>query len=162
MLEDLHSWRWILFLFLLAAAVSDARSYKIPNILSAGLAIAAGVILLASKAQTDAIVQSFLSGVLALIAGYLFFRLKVMGAGDGKLFAAGAMWFAPAALLNAGLLISLSGVALAVILLAVRSARPSVAGAETGRANALKTPVPYGIAIASGFILATFLQIPGQ
>ena len=76
-----------------------------------------------------------------------------MGAGDGKLFAAAAAWFHPAALIALGFLIALSGVALSLAVLGGRYLRPGAVG-EGRLGNAMKIAVPYGVAIMAGTILA--------
>jgi Flp pilus assembly protein protease CpaA len=85
-----------------------------------------------------------------------------MGAGDGKLFAA-ATWFTAGALLAAGLWAALAGVAVALAMLTVRALRRMSSSERVGAAvkGALKTPVPYGVAIALGFVAAAQQSVAG-
>ncbi len=156
MIESIEDWRSLLFALLTAAASSDIRALKIPNIVPVGVALSAALALFAAKAPPADYATAASSGLIALGVGYAFYAFKLMGAGDGKLFAAGATWFSTGALLSVGLWVSLTGVALALVMLAVRTLRdissPNPVGG--GLKTALKTPVPYGVAIAIGFIAA--------
>lgn len=156
MIESIENWRWLLFALLAAAALSDMLSMKIPNALPVIIASSSALILLASKAPASDFGAAALSGLIGLGVGYGFYALGIMGAGDGKLFAAAATWFTTGALLPVGLLVSLAGVAVALVLLAARYLRGLNANDRNGGAfkAALKTPVPYGVAIALGFFAA--------
>lgn len=163
MIESIENWRWLLYLMLVAAALSDLRSFTIPNVIPIGTALATALILFISKAPPSDYSTAAASGLIGLCVGYAFYSFGLMGAGDGKLFAAAATWFATEALLGVGFLVSLAGVCVALVMLAVRTLRNMSAPdpAAGGVKAALKTPIPYGVAIAIGYIAAAQLPIAG-
>ncbi|MEK7266525.1 MAG: prepilin peptidase [Pseudomonadota bacterium] len=156
MIETVENWRWLLYALLVAAAFSDIRSLKIPNALPVLIAASSALALFAGKAAAVDYQTAALSGLIGLGVGYAFYAFGLMGAGDGKLFAAAATWFTAGALLPVSLLVSLAGVALALGLLLVRTLRGWSAEGRSDQSlkSALKTPVPYGVAIALGFVAA--------
>lgn len=156
MIETVENWRWLLFALLAAAALSDIRSLRIPNAIPAGIALSAAFVLLVSKASLADYGTAASSGLVGLAVGYAFYSFGLMGAGDGKLFAAAATWFTLGSLLVASLWVSLAGLAVAFALLLVRTLRNRGSSGHMGGAvkSALKTPVPYGLAIALGFVAA--------
>lgn len=163
MIEAVEDWRWLLYALLLAAAFSDIRSLKIPNALPVLIAASSAVILFAGKAAPADYGTAALSGLIGLGVGYAFYAFGLMGAGDGKLFAAAATWFTAGALLPISLFVSLAGVAVALGLLLVRTLRGLSASDRAGGAlkSALRTPVPYGVAIALGFVAAAQQSVAG-
>lgn len=157
MIEGAQDWRWLLFALLVAAAIGDVRSYRIPNALPLAIVGALFVALVVTSAPAEAYVKAATSGAIGLGIGYAFFMVGLMGGGDGKLFAAAASWFSAGALLSVGLWVSLAGVIVALAALAIRAVRPKSAGGPAA-VPTLKTPVPYGVAIAAGVIAAA--QMP--
>jgi prepilin peptidase CpaA len=75
------------------------------------------------------------------------FHFGLMGGGDVKLLAAGALWLGTPALASYLLLTVLSGGALALLFLV----REGLAGRSAGA----RASLPYGLAIATGGIAAT-------
>lgn len=157
MIESVHDWRWLLFALLAVAAASDIRALKIPNELSLAIVAAAAVALAANGAPPADFASAAISGLIGLAVGYALFAAGLMGGGDGKLFAAGATWFAPPALLAAGLFTSLAGVVLALAVFAARTLRNARGANPIGASAraAMKGPIPYGVAIAAGYFMAT-------
>lgn len=126
----------------LAAAVTDIRARRIANGLVLALAVIAGLRMAVeggpSLADLGVALALFAAGVLAFHAG-------VMGGGDVKLLAVGALWTGAAGAGPFLVATALAGGALALGFLIVR---PKDAA---GRPMSL----PYGVAIAAGGILAT-------
>jgi prepilin peptidase CpaA len=77
-------------LALAAAAVSDLRTRKLPNSLTAVVAAAAVARHLAGGASLP---LGWPGALAALLAGLALYRAKVMGAGDVKLISACLLWF---------------------------------------------------------------------
>lgn len=131
-----------------AAAITDLRSRRIPNLISLGLFVL-GLVRVAGDlwsgaASTAAIDMG--AAVAVLVLGAAAFHLRMLGGGDVKLLAAGALWLGAGALGTFLMTTALTGGVLAVAyLIRMRFFRP--AGKEPG--------LPYGIAIAAGGILAT-------
>ena len=140
---------------LLVAAYSDATRYLIPNWVSAAIVLLFPLAALLAGIGWGAAGLHLAAGLAGLLVGMALVAGRLMGAGDGKLFAAAALWFGWP--LTVAFLIHtvFVGGGLALALLLLRRALP-VAGfpAEVLADTALapKAPVPYGIAIAGGAI----------
>jgi prepilin peptidase CpaA len=131
-----------------SAAITDSVSRRIPNRLCAILALL-GLVRIAVALAGGQIAAPGLDlgaafGVFALAA--LGFRFRVLGGGDVKLLAAGALWLGAPALGPYLLATVLAGGALAVLFVAWRLALPGRAAGPS---------LPYGVAIAAGGILTT-------
>jgi prepilin peptidase CpaA len=130
------------------AAITDALSRRIPNRLSAALALLGLARIAVALAGGELAASSLdLAAALAIFAlAALAFRFGALGGGDVKLLAAGALWLGAAALGPYLLATVLAGGALAVLFVAGRLVLP----ARTAGAS-----LPYGVAIAAGGILTT-------
>lgn len=146
---------------LLWAAVSDARSYIIPNrlvlILIAAFILAAPLLL-----PLPAIVRHVLAGLGVLVVGLALFQFRLLGGGDVKLFAAASLWVGLDLLVPQLLLVFLAGGTLSVMLLLLRTAwGQGLFLSLFGRWMALPRllgkgePVPYGVAICLGSLALT-------
>jgi prepilin peptidase CpaA len=147
----------------IVAALKDLSSFIIPNWISAALALGFVPAALIVHAPLGDIGISFAvgAGVFVLAAG--MFAFGWIGGGDAKLMTAAALWVGLKGLAPFALYTGLAGGALALALVALRSAwiRPFT---EAGPAWArrLATPgeaAPYGVAIAFG-ALAAFAAHP--
>jgi prepilin peptidase CpaA len=145
------------------AALKDLSTFTIPNWISAALALGFVPAALIVHAPLGAIGISFAvgAGVLVLAAG--MFAFGWIGGGDAKLMASAALWVGLKGLAPFAVYTAICGGALALGLLALRSAwiRP-FAEAGPAWARRLATPgeaAPYGVAIAIG-ALAAFAAHP--
>ena len=156
----------VLFPFcLIAAALSDARRFIIPNELSialvAGFAFAAWVTGMEWAAVGNHVATA--AGMLAL--GFGLFCINVFGAGDGKMLAAIALWFGWPSFMTCLIAIALIGGALSLAICYLRMlARrmPSLSARFRPMATLAATEqlkCPYGIAICIGTLL-TFSHSP--
>jgi len=140
------------------AAVKDLSSYTIPNWISVALALAfAPAAFLAHESLPD-IGLSFAVGFGVLVLTVGMFALGWLGGGDAKLMPAAALWVGLKGLAAFVIYTGLAGGALALALLALRSAwlRP-FADAGPSWTKRLATPgesAPYGVAIAVGALAA--------
>ena len=151
---------------MIAAAVKDLGSrspsptgYRSPW----RLAFAPAALLTGASLGVVGISLAVGLAVLVLAAG--MFALGWIGGGDAKLMAAASLWLGLKGLAPFVLYTGLAGGALALILLALRSAWPAADSALVASAWArrLATPgesAPYGVAIAVG-ALAAFGLHPG-
>lgn len=123
---------------LLAAAVSDLRSFHIPNAIPIALATVVGVLAILGHAAVPW--QSALAaGATAFIAGFALFAVGIWGGGDAKLLAAASLWTGFAAMPRfLAVMVLAGGVVAAAVLVRRRLGGPSAAAG-----------VPYGIAIAA-------------
>ena len=132
-----------------AAAVTDSRSRRIPNALPAGLALLGLVRMaaaLAAGAGAGAVAADLAAAMAVFAAGAVAFRFGLLGGGDAKLIAAGALWLGAAALGPFLLATVLAGGVLAVAFVVAGLLR---------RRGAAAASLPYGIAIAAGGILVS-------
>ena len=138
------------------AAANDLFTMKIPNVIS--LALAGGFVALAlvtlMPLQTFGLHLVCALGVLALT--FTLFAFKLLGGGDAKLMAAGALWMGPEYILPFIALVTIWGGALCLLVLSYRRAVPADLWPLPGWAQRLHTsggPVPYGIAIAGAGLM---------
>jgi len=155
-------------LALVVASVWDIHSRRIPNKLVITLALL-GVCF-------SAVVQSPLTGVsrafLGMLIGFAiwipFYALRMLGAGDVKLFAAACCWLAPSQILSAALATALAGGVLSVIglilahglgLTTLRIAQglhdPKVLATPLAVPVGRKT-LPYGLAMTVGLLVTAW------
>jgi prepilin peptidase CpaA len=144
------------------AALKDLSSYTIPNWISGSLALAfAPAALLAGLPLAQIGIDLAVGvGVLALAVG--LFAFGWIGGGDAKLLAAASLWVGLKGLAPFAFYTALAGGALALALMALRSAwvRP-IAEAGPAWTRRLATPgesAPYGVAIAVGALAAFALR----
>jgi prepilin peptidase CpaA len=134
------------------AALHDVRFYLIPNRFCA--AIAASFALFAAGGLPGAEIGAALAAGIGLFAaGAILFARGWLGGGDVKLLAAVSLWAPPARFAEFMLATSLAGALLALLLMTpLRLCLPRPAGSESE--PTLRQPVPFGVAIAAGGLLA--------
>jgi len=137
------------------AAVNDALSMKIPNMIS--LALLAGFVLITPFAWVDFATfgEHVLVGLGVFAVAFGMFAAGWLGGGDAKLLAATAFWWQTADLFPYLLVTALAGGALAVFLMLGRRYIP--VGVLTSpwlyRMFKDETKMPYGIALAIGALV---------
>ncbi len=145
---------------LLFAAASDATRFVIPNTVSVAILAVFVAAVVASPLEFRWIDQI---GAFALVfgVGWTLFAFGFVGGGDVKLTAAIAPWCGLTALPTELAYVALSGGVLALALLGLRSFLPKAMAAvqpnntvQLPRVLRPGEPLPYGIAIAIGTILA--------
>jgi|SRR5581483_6767548 len=142
----------------IAAALRDLATFTIPNWISAALALAFAPAALIMGAGWPEVGLNLAVGLGVLVLGAGMFALGWLGGGDAKLMAAASLWLGLGGLAPFVVFTALAGGALAVALLAIRSAwlRP-LANAGPAWTRRLATPgesAPYGVAIAAGALAA--------
>ncbi len=148
---------------LLACAWSDARAYRIPNRLVAGIVLIYPAFCLAAPEHATPL-AALLGAAIGLAVGYLAFCMNLFGAGDGKLLAAVLLWAGPDAWLFTLLITGLFGGVLAFLMATSQLASPTASAGWSSRWQHVRgLPVPYGVAIAmAGLTLVpTLLNLPG-
>ena len=153
---------------LLAAAIGDVRSRKIPNRLVAVLAVLGILYSTADAPVFEGAIKAF-GGLLTGLGVWLpFYAAGWIGAGDVKLFSGAGAWLGPVAALEGALVAACVGAILAVIwMLRSRGAKATVevlgmsAGSPAmlapGTGHGRRSSLPYGIAIALGALSAGWL-----
>lgn len=147
----------IVFAGLLAyAAFSDITTMTIPNWVSIALAALFPVFALIAGWPLMQIGLHLLIGFAVLLLGFVLFQFNILGGGDAKLLAGGAVWTGIGALYPFFLWTTLAGGVLALtILVARRQLKP--ADGRPAFLNKLltdKVGVPYGVAILVGGLAA--------
>lgn len=134
------------------AGATDIRHRRIPNALAATLALAGLARILAAiaggeppaGAGTDLMIAT-----LVFAVGALMFNWALLGGGDVKLLAAGALWVGAPAVPSFLVVTVLAGGVLAAYF-AVR-----IIARRLRDGGRLRPTLPYGVAIAAGGIFAT-------
>lgn len=141
---------------LLYAAGSDIARLIIPNWVSIALCAIFLAAALSAGAPLGEIGMHVLFGFAVLAVGFFLFQAGIIGGGDAKLLAAGAMWTGFAAFPP---FIFWTAVAGGLLALALLAARQFVKAAETSPSivsHLLKKQngIPYGVAIMAGGLMA--------
>ena len=143
---------------LLAAAVSDWRSFRIPNILPGFIII----LFLAAQSYSGFTAAQWGHGfhfLIALSFGMVLFALRWIGGGDAKLYAAIALWFDMKSAVILIFMTGISGLLLAICYLIVRMfIRRKGPAKSTLVKRKQERRIPYGVAISIGAVLtASFI-----
>lgn len=147
-------------LVLIVAAIEDMARLRISNVFPL-LVVGLYAVWVAVTGWENDIWRNgtvFL-GVFALGCG--LFALRWMGGGDIKLMAACALWFDWQGVVPWFVYITVGGGVLALLLIAGRRMVPqSVREGSSVALFAPKGPIPYGVAIALGTIMALYMAGP--
>ncbi len=153
-----HQMMFLLFPAAMAmAAAMDLLTMKIPNRLSATLALSYFVVALIARVPAQEIAMHALCGAAMLIFTFGLFSLGWIGGGDAKLAAATALWLGWTPLADYGLAAALTGGALSIVILMARRfplPGPLASQAWIARLHDAKSGIPYGIALALGGMIA--------
>ncbi|MHA1113864.1 MAG: A24 family peptidase [Alphaproteobacteria bacterium] len=149
---EFHHLPIVFFIALLAwAAVSDLRRYVIPNrVCLAAVALYPAYVMMVPTA-VDWPGAALVAGA-SLAVGFVAFALRLMGGGDAKLFAAGALWAGPELAIPFVFVTALAGGALALITITPwRALFPAAMMTLGAEAHVIRrAEIPYGVAIATG------------
>lgn len=138
------------------AAANDLFTMKIPNKIS--LALIATFVLAAFYIglAPDKIAQHLGVGAAVLAVGFALFAFGLLGGGDAKLMAAGALWMGPEHVVLYIAYLTIFGGLLSGLILAYRKFIPVSPGLLPDWAVKLHvagTGIPYGLAIAASGLL---------
>lgn len=149
-----------LFLGLLvAAALGDIKSYRIPNAFSLALLALYPLFALTAPHPVAPLLSLGVASIV-LAAGFALFSMRMMGGGDVKLIAAASLFAGPDLALEFVLMTTLFGGFVAVLMLN-RPMRVGLAfaldhvGSRRLRDALLTETIPYGVAIAAGGMYLT-------
>jgi prepilin peptidase CpaA len=142
------------------AAVSDIRKRIIPNasvLALLGVFLAWAVLVLGVG---QPLVSALAAAAIAFVVTFALYALKVIGAGDSKLFAAAALFCGLGYLPLFALATVLAGGVIAAISLAARPNRAAVMLSMRGKGD-WGRGIPYGVAIAIGAAVVMWGSISG-
>jgi prepilin peptidase CpaA len=137
-------------------AMTDLVSFRIPNWISlASVALFFAAALIGGMGWAE-MGWHVLVGFGALVAGMVFFAAGMIGGGDAKFFAAGALWMGPAYILKYCFVFALIGGGVAALLIVARSPRVAMALNHLPYSAKLlnsKSGLPYGVALGLGAMI---------
>lgn len=150
---------------LLAAALGDLKTYRIPNAFSLALLALYPIFAFTAPYPTQPLFSlAIMAGVLAV--GFAMYSFHWIGGGDIKLMTAVSLFAGPALALEFLIITSLAGGAIAMLMIN-KHARANLAvaldtmGSRTLRDAVLTDVIPYGLAIAAGGVYLT-LRLVGM
>ncbi|MCU0881417.1 MAG: prepilin peptidase [Hyphomonadaceae bacterium] len=143
---------------LLAAAVGDVRTFRIPNALNLAIAASFFVLAVPLGLGLDQIMLHgawFIGISVVCLVGFYF---GLFGGGDAKMIGAVSAWMGPAGLAPFLVMMAICGGLLALVLMGSRRIARK-AGLPAGprwlrQILRRKAGVPYGVAISAGALLA--------
>lgn len=138
------------------AAANDLFTMKIPNRISLALIGGFVAIALITRMPLETLGLHVVIAVAVLIATFTLFSLNMLGGGDAKLMAAGALWMGPDHIIEFVAYVTIFGGILAVAMLGYRNFLPANAlplPAWARRLHRTGEGIPYGIAIAAAGLM---------
>ena len=147
---------------MLWAAATDVRSLTIPNRISLAIVMLYPAYVLSAGHPVDWSGALIVAGSLLAI-GFAAFAFNLLGGGDAKLLAAGALWAGPAQLMEFLFLTALAGGGMATVLWLrhrlSRAATPGLMLSTPSDPDFAKQPMPYAVAIAVGALYVAFTNL---
>lgn len=137
------------------AAANDLFTMRIPNGIPIALLAGFVAVALITRMPLDVVGTNAAIACAVLAVTFALFAFNLLGGGDAKLLAAGAIWIGAAHILEYVVFITFFGGLLSLAILAYRmvpvEAFPLPAWAV--RLHTHRGPIPYGIAIAAGALI---------
>ena len=140
---------------MIIAGASDLISLRIPNKLTAFIALAALPAAFVAGMPMVELLMHIAAGAALFLLGYGLFSFRLVGGGDAKLMAAAAIWFGWAGLYQFFMATAMAGGVLALSLLAWSYIRIHAEARNLPllkRFGMARPPIPYGFAFAIGAI----------
>ena len=159
----------VLFIsLLLAACWSDVASRRVPNALVLLLAVGGIVYSISAGGWIDGLASGLGGLILGLLIWLPSWLVRLLGAGDVKLFAAAGAWLGPRSTLEAAVWAGLIGGLLSIVyLLRHRGIRGAVfslsalrldpkGAIQRERVDPARKSLPYSVALAGGAVIAAW------
>lgn len=141
----------------IAAALSDLTTMRIPNWLSGSLILAFFPAALGVGLPLELVGLHGAVALVALLVGMGLFAFRIIGGGDAKLISAACLWLGPSASFEFILWTAVFGGLLSIgLIVARRDLASHLVGGPPWVHTLLeaKGDIPYGIAIAMGALVA--------
>lgn len=138
------------------AAFSDLFTMTISNRISLGLIVSFFIVAAALHMPIEAIALHVGCGLAVLAGTFVLFAMGWIGGGDAKLAAASALWMGFERLADYGLIASMIGGALTLLILQARKLpmpRWAIEREWIARLHQSDAGIPYGIALAIAGVL---------
>ena len=146
------------YLILAGAALQDIAMLRISNLFSIALILLFGAWLWANGLPAT-LWQNAVLFAIVLLLGLLLFAAKWFGGGDVKFLSAGALWFDLQGGLALFVYMTLCGGLLSLLLVFARRMLPAGVRGRLGWPGLQpRGPIPYGVAISFGLLLALSLN----
>jgi prepilin peptidase CpaA len=146
---------------MIVAAMTDVTSFRIPNWLTATIAILFVPMAFATGMPIADFGWHLAGGLILFVIGYLMFAVGIFGGGDAKLMAAAGLWFGTDLTVPFLLMTAIAGGALAVAVSSWSAFMVmwEIHGGDQRpvmdrQLKKIKPKLPYGFAFAVGAILA--------
>jgi prepilin peptidase CpaA len=145
-----------LLVLLAIAALSDLRSYRIPNKVTLLTVAVYPIFVLSSPVPVDWLGGLMVGGAV-LGVSFSLFVFKVFGGGDAKMLAAVSLWAGPALIFDFLVFSALAGGMLALFWISPLRHGLALtlnrAGNENSGSAMLGAALPYGVAISAGGVV---------
>lgn len=143
-------------LLMIGAAISDAIRLRIPNWLTALIAVAFLPMALLTGMPLPVLGIHLAVGLGLFVLGFILFSFRLFGGGDAKLLAAAGLWIGYEHLLPFLVITAIAGGILALSMKVwsyISIELLMKENAKLQKLGAMKFDVPYGIALAAGALL---------
>ncbi|MBX9683308.1 MAG: prepilin peptidase [Hyphomicrobium sp.] len=138
------------------AAANDLFTMRIPNKLSLILIASFAAVAIVAGLTLETIAMHLAVGAAILAITFILFSFRLLGGGDAKLMAAGALWIGFDQMVPYLFYMTLFGGVLSLVILAYRRMVPLTPVGFPDwaqRLHAQGTGIPYGIAIAAAGLM---------
>jgi len=142
----------------IAAAYSDVKTFRIPNVLVAAVALLAVTRLIVIGNPSGAL-YTVGASVATLVVGFVLFAQGFIGAGDAKLITAAALLVGYTDLLSFLLFMGICGALISLAALAIHKYLPLYAGPRLAASlPKARLAIPYGVAIGTAGSMTLLFQ----
>jgi prepilin peptidase CpaA len=141
----------IIFAFIASLLIcyQDVTTYRISNRLAIAIGVSAFGVWLPLLPPSAILIQ-LLIGAVFLLVGFLVFYFKLMGAGDGKLFAALGFWCQPQNVMMFLMVMAVAGFVVSVVYLGIHYRKIMPLKENSDLPDMLNLKIPYGLALSAG------------
>jgi prepilin peptidase CpaA len=133
----------------LLVCYQDIATYRISNRVVIAIAVSAFGVWLPLLSTSEILTQVGI-GAIFLVLGFLVYHFKIMGAGDGKLFAALGFWCQPQNVMMFLMVMAVAGFVVSVVYLGIHYRKIMPLKENSDLPDMLNLKIPYGLALSAG------------